>query len=88
MDSSTRMVEVRDYLIARLLIENAQRPGAICNMTIEEFNESIVSKEGKITVPVSDHKSAQYIMDQLMCMPPRISTTKLQLILNIQGVSV
>lgn len=54
------MTEARNFLMARLLIENAQRPGAICNMTLEEFNNPLETTEGKMTIPVADHKTAQH----------------------------
>lgn len=45
-------VNLRDYLIMVLLIQSAQRPGAVCNLTIDEF-------QAGEWVEMSDHK--QYV---------------------------
>ena len=36
-DPVNEFVELRDYLITMLLLQSAQRPGAVCNLTINEF---------------------------------------------------
>ena len=47
---------VRDCLLCHLIFNNASRPGAIGNMTIEEFN-SAVRNDGCYTVRVVNHKT-------------------------------
>lgn len=37
-DPGTEFVELRDYLITMLLLQSAQRPGAVCNLTVDEFD--------------------------------------------------
>ena len=36
-DPEAEFVELRDYLLTTLLLQSAQRPGAVCNLTINEF---------------------------------------------------
>ena len=36
-DPEAEFVELRDYLLTMLLVQSAQRPGAVCNLTINEF---------------------------------------------------
>lgn len=48
----SEFVDLRDYLIMVLLVQSAQRPGAVCNLTIEEF-------ESGEWVKTADHK--QYV---------------------------
>lgn len=36
-DPQSEFVKLRDYLITMLLVQSAQRPGAVCNLTINEF---------------------------------------------------
>lgn len=33
----SEFVDLRDYLMTMLLVQSAQRPGAVCNLTIDEF---------------------------------------------------
>ena len=37
-DSEKHFVDLRDYLITMVLIQSAQRPGAVSNLTVNEFN--------------------------------------------------
>ncbi|CAB4043475.1 Hypothetical predicted protein, partial [Paramuricea clavata] len=37
-DPGAEFVELRDYLMTMLLVQNAQRPGAVCNLTVDEFH--------------------------------------------------
>ena len=36
-DPEAEFVELRDYLLTTLLLQSAQRPGAVCSLTINEF---------------------------------------------------
>lgn len=37
-DPGAEFIELRDYLMTMLLVQSAQRPGAVCNLTIDEFH--------------------------------------------------
>ena len=37
-DSEKHFVDLRDYIITMVLIQSAQRPGAVSNLTVNEFN--------------------------------------------------
>jgi integrase len=37
-DPGAELVELQDYLMTMLLVQSAQRPGAVCNLTIDEFH--------------------------------------------------
>ena len=37
-DPGAQFVELRDYLMTMLLVQSAERPGAVCNLTIDEFH--------------------------------------------------
>ena len=37
-DPGAEFVVLRDYLMRMLLVQSYQRPGAICNLTIDEFH--------------------------------------------------
>ncbi|XP_065667327.1 uncharacterized protein LOC136087847 [Hydra vulgaris] len=47
----------RDYLLTCIIFDNASRPGAISNMTLNEFKKSTEKKEGFI-VSVMKHKTS------------------------------
>ena len=48
---------MRDYLLVCLIFDNASRPGAIANMTLKEYNNAIIQKDGHV-VQVLRHKTA------------------------------
>ena len=48
---------VRDYLLTRIIFDNASRPGAISNMTLSEFQGALVQEDGFV-VRVLKHKTA------------------------------
>ena len=54
-------VNLRDYLIMVLLVQSAQRPGAVCNLTIDEFEagEWVETSDSKQYVTLTKlHKTA------------------------------
>ncbi|XP_065657834.1 uncharacterized protein LOC136082440 [Hydra vulgaris] len=48
---------VRDYLLTHLVLNNASRPGAIANMTLEEFQSADKQDDGYV-VSVKKHKAS------------------------------
>ena len=56
--SEKEFVQVRDFLIARLQLENGQRPGPIEAATLKEFNRAEKGKDGFI-MDVVGHKNAR-----------------------------
>lgn len=51
-------VVVRDFLIARISLENGQRPGPLETARIRDF-ECLQEKEGKYIMYVSRHKTSK-----------------------------
>jgi len=51
-------VAIRDLLLARLEIENCQRPGPLESVTLEEFNQA-KKVDGKIVMNVARHKTSK-----------------------------
>ena len=51
-------LSIRDFLLARLELENCQRPGPLESVTIEEFNLA-KEVEGKIVMNVARHKTSK-----------------------------
>ena len=47
---------IRDFLLTNLLFDNATRPGALSNMTLEEFRDAEHQKDG-VVVSVKKHKT-------------------------------
>ena len=47
---------VRDYLLTRLIFDNASRPGALSNMTLKEFERAIFRNNGHV-ISVKKHKT-------------------------------
>ena len=49
-------LSMRDYLIAKLIIDNASRPGAISNLTLKEFDNAHERENGMV-IEVFRHKT-------------------------------
>ena len=49
---------MRDYLITTLILDNASRSGAIANMTLKEYGQARVSKEGGHLISVKQQKTS------------------------------
>ena len=50
---------MRDFLIAEIIIANAQRPGVICGMTVDEVNAGLdnLTHQGYHQLMISSHKT-------------------------------
>nr|XP_047134363.1 uncharacterized protein LOC124812189 [Hydra vulgaris] len=55
--NKTSFCLVRDYLITCIVFDNASRPGAICNMTLNEFSVAFENTDGFV-VSVKKHKTS------------------------------
>nr|XP_047124634.1 uncharacterized protein LOC124807122 isoform X2 [Hydra vulgaris]XP_047126611.1 uncharacterized protein LOC124807913 isoform X2 [Hydra vulgaris] len=55
--TKTTFCLARDYLLTCITFDNASRPGAVSNMTLNEFKKSIEKKDGFI-VSVMKHKTS------------------------------
>ena len=62
--SDTDWIRCRDYLISRILIDNAQRNCCVYNMTLDEFESAIKTVREdltmKRTIAVKKHKTSKY----------------------------
>lgn len=52
----TEFCKIRDYIITNLILDNGSRPGALRNMTLEEFSRATKQKDGYV-VAVMKHKN-------------------------------
>lgn len=62
-NSAASTTDAQNYLISRIIVENIQRSGAVCNMTVAEYSDAIATKgsngESKRTIVVTEHKTAR-----------------------------
>ena len=58
---------IRDHIITNLVLDNSSRPGAIANMTLQEYGLTTRQKDGHI-VAIMKHKT-DYAGPAYLCFP-------------------
>ena len=54
--TKTNFCLVRDFILTSLIFDNASRPGALSNMTLDEYSR-VVFKDGGYVISVKKHKT-------------------------------
>ena len=64
--SKLKFCLARDYILTSLIFDNASRPGAISNMTLEEFERAIF-RENRYVISVKNHKTGYKGPAHIVC---------------------